>query len=38
MADSTDKNIAKVENKEAVTNFHFLANQQEFQQVTAAIL
>ena len=29
VADPTDENIAKVENKEAVTNFRFLENQQD---------
>ena len=32
MADPTDKNIAKVENKEAVTNFRFLENRQDFNR------
>ena len=32
VADPTDENIAKVENKEAVTNFSFLENQQEFNR------
>ena len=30
VAHPTDENIAKVENKEAVTNFLFLENQQDF--------
>ena len=32
VADPTDENIAKVENKEAVTNFRFLENQQNFNR------
>ena len=32
VADPTDENIAKVENKEAVTNFRFLENQQDFNR------
>ena len=32
VADPTDKNNAKVENKEAVTNFRFLENQQDFNR------
>ena len=32
VADPTDESIAKVENKEAVTNFCFLENQQDFNR------
>ena len=32
VADPTDENIAKVENKEEVTNFCFLENQQDFNR------
>ena len=32
MADPTDENIAKVENKEAVTNFRCFENQQDFNR------